>query len=97
MAILPPLDLVTARNNPKFEALYRGLTTSILNSDGSVKVSSQDARQQESVGEVKATYILQTTIGYSDLGCYPVGAFGSTACLREDYHSQSCIDTPLPS
>ena len=44
--MIPPLDLATARENPKFESLYRKLTTSILNFDGSSKVSNEDANRQ---------------------------------------------------
>ena len=52
MATLPPLDLSTAKANPKFEALYMNLANNILNHDGSAKLSAQDAKRQASTREV---------------------------------------------
>ena len=52
MYSLPPVDLSTARGNPKFVSLYNSLSTSSLNPDGSAKLSSDDARRQASIQTV---------------------------------------------
>ena len=54
MATLPPLDLSTAKANPRFEVLYKNLAQNILNHDGSTKLSAQDANRQASTREVLA-------------------------------------------
>ena len=42
--LLPPVDKIILQDNPEFASLYKILTTSILNADGT---SKQDAAQKE--------------------------------------------------
>ena len=95
MATLPPLDLSTAKVNPKFEALYISLATNILNPDGSVKVSTQDAERQSSTREVLAPCRPRTMTMPSDGGRNLVGASECTVCCCEDSNNQIHSRTAL--
>lgn len=54
--MLPPIDPLTLQSNPRFAALYKRLTTTILNPDGSVKVSTREARAQAKVEQVDSSF-----------------------------------------
>lgn len=49
--MLPPIDPLTLQSNPRFAALHKRLTTTILNPDGSAKVSIREARSQAKLEE----------------------------------------------
>ncbi|MCJ1462450.1 hypothetical protein MMC07_001051 [Pseudocyphellaria aurata] len=49
--MLPPIDPFTLQSNPQFAALYKRLTTTILNPDGSAKVSTREAQSQAKAEE----------------------------------------------
>ncbi|KAI1343651.1 hypothetical protein F5Y15DRAFT_426248 [Xylariaceae sp. FL0016] len=58
--MLPPADVAVFQNNPKFEALYKTLTTSILNPDGSTK-NDPGAKKRDAVKEELKAHRLKAT------------------------------------
>jgi hypothetical protein len=50
--MLPPVDPTVVASNPKFEALYRDLTTNKLNKDGSSKLDVKAQRERDTLREV---------------------------------------------
>ncbi len=50
--MLPPLDLSTSRDNPKFAVLHKRLTT-LLGADGAVRLSAGEYAKQAAVEEVQ--------------------------------------------
>ena len=50
--MLPPVDDAVLQNNPDFAALYKTLTTAILNPDGSTK-NDPAAKERNAVREVR--------------------------------------------
>ena len=52
MAYVPPLDPLTAKDNPRLKSLYSTLASTILNGDGSVKISNDNARREASMRTV---------------------------------------------
>lgn len=50
--MLPPVDPNVLSANPKFEALYRDLTTNKLNEDGTSKLTAKAQKERESFASV---------------------------------------------
>ena len=50
--MLPPVEISTLEDNPQFAALYKRLTTNILNPDGSTKLSPKESISQAQIEEV---------------------------------------------
>lgn len=49
--MLPPLELSTSHNNPKFAVLHKRLTN-LLGVDGAVRLSAEESTKQAAVEEV---------------------------------------------
>lgn len=49
--MLPPLDLSTSQNNPKFAVLHKRLTT-LLGADGAVRLSAEESAKRAAVEDV---------------------------------------------
>lgn len=54
--MLPPIDETILKSNPDFERLYKTVTSSLLNSDGSTKSHDTAAKKRDAVREVGWTY-----------------------------------------
>jgi hypothetical protein len=50
--MLPPVDPIIVASNPKFEALYRDLTTNKLNKDGSSRLDVKAQKERDTLREV---------------------------------------------
>lgn len=50
--MLPPIDEAVLKNNPDFERLYKTITGSLLNPDGSTKSNDPAAKKRDAVHEV---------------------------------------------
>lgn len=49
--MLPPLDLYTSQDNPKFAVLHKRLTT-LLGADGAVRLSAEELARRAAIEEV---------------------------------------------
>lgn len=50
--MLPPLELSTSHNNPKFAVLHKRLTN-LLGADGAVRLSAEESAKRTAVEEVR--------------------------------------------
>lgn len=51
-SMLPPIEPETASSNPKFDALYRDLSSNKLNADGTTKVDANAQKERDAFSEV---------------------------------------------
>jgi len=49
--MLPPIEPTVLRENPQFASLYKKLTTTVLNPDGSIKPSPEEAKSRSKLEE----------------------------------------------
>ncbi|KAI1104827.1 hypothetical protein F4804DRAFT_173478 [Jackrogersella minutella] len=59
--MLPPIDECVLRNNPDFERLYKTVTESLLNIDGSTKSNDQAAKKRDDVRDELKAHRLKAT------------------------------------
>ncbi|KAI1471859.1 uncharacterized protein F4812DRAFT_196620 [Daldinia caldariorum] len=59
--MLPPLDEAVLKQNPDFDRLYKTLTTSLLNPDGSTRSNDPAAKKREAVHNELRAYRLKAT------------------------------------
>lgn len=50
--MLPPVDEAVLQSNPDFERLYKTVTTSLLNPDGSSKSNDPAAKRRDAIRDV---------------------------------------------
>lgn len=56
--MLPPIDEAVLKTNPDFDRLYKTLTSSLLNPDGSSKSTDPTAKKRDAVRDVRLTSCL---------------------------------------
>ncbi|KAI2468841.1 hypothetical protein F4781DRAFT_247676 [Annulohypoxylon bovei var. microspora] len=59
--MLPPIDEAILRNNPDFDRLYKTVTGSLLNPDGSSKSNDPTAKKRDAVRDELRTHRLKAT------------------------------------
>ncbi|XXG98008.1 hypothetical protein Hte_004324 [Hypoxylon texense] len=59
--MLPPIDEAVLKNNPDFERLYKTVTGSLLNADGSTKSNDSAAKKRDAVHDELKAYRLKAT------------------------------------
>ncbi|KAI2625404.1 hypothetical protein GGS26DRAFT_563885 [Hypomontagnella submonticulosa] len=59
--MLPPIDETILKSNPDFERLYKTVTSSLLNSDGSTKSHDTAAKKRDAVREELKAHRLRAT------------------------------------
>ncbi|KAI1770564.1 hypothetical protein F4818DRAFT_432580 [Hypoxylon cercidicola] len=57
--MLPPIDEAVLKNNPDFERLYKSVTGSLLNADGSTKSNDPTAKKRDAVHDELEAYRLK--------------------------------------
>ncbi|KAI1134289.1 hypothetical protein F5Y05DRAFT_237279 [Hypoxylon sp. FL0543] len=59
--MLPPIDEAVLKNNPEFERLYKTVTSSLLNADGSTKSNDPAAKKRDAVRDELRAHRLKAT------------------------------------
>ncbi|KAI0112326.1 hypothetical protein F4776DRAFT_350856 [Hypoxylon sp. NC0597] len=59
--MLPPIDEAVLKNNPDFERLYKTVTDSLLNADGSTKSNDPAAKKRDAVRDELGAHRLKAT------------------------------------
>ena len=94
MAYIPPLDPLTAKDNPRLKSLHTTLASTILNEDGSVKISNDDARREASMRTVP-TFLSLGDRTTADYRYDSVGTRGRSTCCSKGSNPQIRRDTGL--